>query len=126
MRKTKKVARMARAARTRKTIRRLGADRLTVYRSAQHIYAQIIRHGDATVAHSADTVLVAASTLDKDVRGQLSGTGNKAAAAEVGRVLAKKAMVLGIKQVAFDRSGYQYHGRVAALADAAREEGLEF
>ncbi|GBC93322.1 50S ribosomal protein L18 [bacterium HR15] len=93
--------------------------RLCVYKSLKHIYAQII---DDTKGHT----LVAASTLDPALRDQLTSTGNKEAAAAVGRLVAQRAREKGITQVVFDRGGFRYHGRIAALADAAREAGLEF
>jgi large subunit ribosomal protein L18 len=89
-----------------------------VHRTSQHIYAQILDVDSK--------VLAVASTVQKDVRGDLKGTGNVTAAAAVGKAIAEKAKAAGIKQVAFDRSGYKYHGRIKALADAARENGLEF
>jgi large subunit ribosomal protein L18 len=98
----------------------LGAHRLTIHRTSQHIYAQII-------APEGDKVLTSASTLDKDVRSEITGhTGNAAAASVVGKHIAEKAKQANIEQVAFDRSGFRYHGRVKALADAAREAGLQF
>ena len=93
--------------------------RLTVFRSNNHMYAQII---DDTVGNT----LVAASTLDKDVKAELDKTNNVEAAAYLGKVIAKKALDKGIKEVVFDRGGYIYQGKVAALAEAAREAGLEF
>ncbi|WP_041076694.1 50S ribosomal protein L18 [Thermotoga caldifontis] len=93
--------------------------RLAVFRSEKHIYAQII---DDTKGHT----LVAASTLDKELRGKLVKTYNVEAAKEVGRLIAQRALSLGIKKVVFDRGGFKYHGRIKALADAAREAGLEF
>ncbi|MGB9789881.1 MAG: 50S ribosomal protein L18 [Thermotoga caldifontis] len=93
--------------------------RLAVFRSEKHIYAQII---DDTKGHT----LVAASTLDKELRGKLAKTYNVEAAKEVGRLIAQRALSLGIKKVVFDRGGFKYHGRIKALADAAREAGLEF
>ncbi len=93
--------------------------RLTVFRSHKHVYAQVIDD-------SAGRTLAAASTVDKDLRDQLRYGGNKAAAQAIGKAIAQKALAAGIKQVAFDRGGCQYHGRVAALADAAREAGLSF
>jgi len=126
MKMTKKDARLRRSRRARLGIRARGVDRLTVYRSACHIYAQVIRHGDPTVAGNTDVVLAQASTLDKELAAALQSKSNKAAAAEVGRLVAQRAIASGVKAVAFDRSGYKYHGRVAALADAAREQGLEF
>jgi large subunit ribosomal protein L18 len=114
----KNAQRLRRAARSRAKIRELKSLRLSVHRTPQHIYAQIF---DAN-----SKVLAAASTLQKDVRGDLKGTGNATAAAAVGKAIAEKAKAAGIKQVAFDRSGFKYHGRIKALADAARENGLEF
>ena len=113
----KKESRLRRARRARAKIRELGAARLTIHRSPRHIYAQLIS-GDGA------RVLASASTLDKDLR---SGkTGNADAAKAVGALIAERAKAAGITQVAFDRSGFKYHGRVKALADAAREVGLEF
>lgn len=114
---TKKVQRLRRAARSRIKIRELKALRLTVHRTPQHIYAQIF---DAE-----SKVLAVASTVQKDVRGSLKATGNVSAAAAVGKAIAEKAKSAGITKVAFDRSGFKYHGRIKALADAAREAGLE-
>jgi large subunit ribosomal protein L18 len=114
----KNAQRLRRATRSRAKIRELKALRLSVHRTPQHIYAQIF---------DADSkVLAAASTLQKDVREGLKNTGNATAAAAVGRAIAEKAKAAGIKQVAFDRSGFKFHGRIKALADAARENGLEF
>ena len=93
--------------------------RLNVFRSLDHTYAQVI---DDTVGHT----LVAASTLDKDVRGRCEGLPKAEAAKVVGKVVAERALAKGITKVVFDRGGYKYHGRVKALADAAREGGLEF
>jgi len=115
----KNEARLRRARKSRAHIRRLGKPRLTVFRSGRHIYAQIISAEDGHV-------LAAASTLQKDIKADLKGTSNKAAAAAVGKAVAQRAVEAGIKEVAFDRSGYQYHGRVKELADAAREGGLSF
>lgn len=113
----KKQSRLRRARRTRAKIRELGISRLTVNRTPRHIYAQII-------AGSGDTVLVSASTVEKELR---SGkTGNAEAASSVGKLIAERAKAQGITEVAFDRSGFRYHGRVKALADAAREAGLQF
>ena len=114
----KNAQRLRRAARARAKIRELKALRLSVHRTSQHIYAQILDVDSK--------VLAVASTVQKDVRGDLKGTGNVTAAAAVGKAIAEKAKAAGIKQVAFDRSGYKYHGRIKALADAARENGLEF
>jgi large subunit ribosomal protein L18 len=115
----KKAARLRRAKKTRAHIRRLGMPRLTVHRSGRHIYAQVISAEDGSV-------IAAASTLQKDVRAGLKSTSNKQAATVIGKVVAEKAVAAGIEQVAFDRSGFQYHGRVKELADAAREAGLKF
>ena len=115
----KKAARMRRAARARAKIRELGAHRLCVYRTPRHIYAQLI-------SPEGDKVLAAASTLEKDLSKGLKATGNSDAAAAVGKAIAEKAKAAGVETVAFDRSGYKYHGRVKALADAARENGLKF
>jgi len=115
----KKVARLRRARKSRAHMRRLGKPRLTVFRSGRHIYAQVINSEDGHV-------LAAASTLQKDVKGDLKSTSDKAAAAAVGRMVAQRAVAAGVKEVAFDRSGYRYHGRVKELADAAREGGLSF
>lgn len=113
----KKESRLRRARRSRVKIRELGVTRLTIHRTPRHIYAQLIS-GDGS------KVLATASTLDKDLRsGQ---TGNADAAKAVGSLIAERAKAAGITQVAFDRSGFKYHGRVKALADAAREGGLEF
>ncbi|MBQ0753214.1 MAG: 50S ribosomal protein L18 [Gammaproteobacteria bacterium] len=113
----KKVQRTRRAKRTRIKIRELGENRLCVNRTPRHIYAQII-------APSGAQILAAASTVEKDLRG--SATGNVDAAAAVGKLIAERAKAAGVEKVAFDRSGFRYHGRVKALADAARENGLEF
>ena len=115
----KKDIRLRRARRARVKIKELGAVRLSVHRTPQHIYAQIFAAGS-------DNVLVTASTVQKDVRGDLKSTGNIEAAKAVGRAIAERAKAKGITKVAFDRSGFMYHGRVKALADAAREAGLKF
>ena len=115
----KKTARLRRAKKTRSHIRRMGVPRLTVHRSGRHIYAQII-------AAEGGSVIAAASTVQKDLRAGLKSTSNKDAAKAVGKAVAEKAVAAGISDVAFDRSGYRYHGRVAELADAAREGGLKF
>jgi large subunit ribosomal protein L18 len=117
--KSKKQARLRRASRGRAKIRELGMHRLCVNRTPRHIYAQVI-------APSGSEVLVAASTVQSDIKGGVNSTGNIDAAAAVGKAIAEKAKAAGITQVAFDRSGFKYHGRVKALADAARENGLEF
>ena len=100
-------------------IRRRGATRLCVYRTPRHIYAQVI-------APEGDRVIASVSTLSPDVRSSLKRTGNKDAAAAVGRLIAERATAQGVDRVAFDRSGFSYHGRIKALADAAREAGLSF
>lgn len=115
----KKTARLRRGLRARVKIRELGMHRLCIHRTPRHIYAQII-------APNGDHVLAAASTLEKALRESLEGTGNIAAAQAVGKAIAEKAKAAGIEEVAFDRSGFRYHGRVKALADAAREHGLRF
>jgi large subunit ribosomal protein L18 len=114
---SKKQARIRRARRARAKISELGVNRLCVNRSPRHIYAQIIAAGG-------NIVLASASTLDKDLRA--GATGNIEAAKAVGKLIAERAKAAGITGVAFDRSGFKYHGRVKALADAAREGGLEF
>jgi large subunit ribosomal protein L18 len=119
MKLDKRDIRLRRALRGRVKIRELAAVRLSVHRTPQHIYAQIL-------APSGDQVLAAASTLQKEVRGDLKTTGNIEAAKAVGRAIAERAKAKGISRVAFDRSGFMYHGRVKALAEAAREAGLEF
>lgn len=113
----KNEARLRRARRARTRIRELGENRLSVHRTPRHIYAQVI-------GPTGDNVIASASTLDAELR--KGATGNIAAAAEVGKLVAKRAKEAGIARVAFDRGGYKYHGRVKALADAARESGLEF
>ncbi|HET7369774.1 MAG TPA: 50S ribosomal protein L18 [Gammaproteobacteria bacterium] len=115
----KKSSRIRRARRARAKIRELEAARLCVHRTPSHIYAQVF-------APQGDRVVAAASTLDTTLRKELKGTGNIAAAQAVGKAIAEKAKAAGIEQVAFDRSGFRYHGRVKALADAARENGLQF
>jgi large subunit ribosomal protein L18 len=115
----KRQARLRRARQARAKISELKALRLSVYRSNLHIYAQIF---DTKVGR----VLVAASSLEGDVRKELPRGGNAKAAAAVGKRLAEKAKAAGIEQVAFDRAGFRFHGRVKALAEAAREHGLKF
>jgi large subunit ribosomal protein L18 len=115
----KKATRLRRATKTRSHIRALAVARLTVHRTPRHIYAQVI---DAAGAK----VVAAASTVQEALKKDLKGTGNVEAAKAVGRSIAEKAKAAGVTRVAFDRSGFQYHGRVKALADAAREAGLEF
>ncbi|MAC37889.1 MAG: 50S ribosomal protein L18 [Luminiphilus sp.] len=114
---TKNKARLRRARKSRVKLRTAGSVRLSVHRTPKHIYAQVIS-GDSK------TVLAQASTLDKDLRA--SATGNVTAAAAVGKLVAERAKSAGVTSVAFDRSGFRYHGRVKALAEAAREGGLEF
>ena len=113
----KKLSRLRRARRARAKIRELCVTRLSVHRTPRHIYAQLI-------AEDGSRVLACASTLDKDLRG--GKTGNADAAKAVGSLIAERAKAAGITRVAFDRSGFKYHGRIKALADAAREGGLEF
>lgn len=116
----KKASRMRRAARARAKIRELRVCRLTVHRTPRHMYAQII-------AEDNEAVITTASTLEKSIAAEIDkGTGNIAAAAVVGKYIAERAKEKGVEQVAFDRSGFRYHGRVKALADAAREHGLTF
>jgi large subunit ribosomal protein L18 len=115
----KNLARLRRARQTRLKIREVGAARLTVHRTNTHIYAQI-------TSPSGDKVLATASTVEKDVRGQLKHGSNRKAAEAVGQRIAEKAKQAGIEKVAFDRAGYRYHGRIKALADAARAGGLKF
>lgn len=114
----KKTSRLRRATRARKKIQELGVNRLVVHRTPRHTYAQVISP-DAQV-------LAAASTAEKAVSEQLKYTGNVDAAKVVGKTIAERAIEKGVTVVAFDRSGFKYHGRVAALADAAREAGLQF
>jgi large subunit ribosomal protein L18 len=115
----KNPARLRRARQTRLKIRELGAVRLTVHRTNVHIYAQITSSGG-------DKVLASASSLEKDLRARLKNGGTKSAAQAVGERIAQKAKAAGIQTVAFDRAGYRYHGRVKALAEAARAGGLKF
>lgn len=115
----KKTARLNRSKRTRIKLRELEQVRLCVFRTPRHIYAQVIS-GDGSV------VLASASTVEKDIKSKCKYTGNVASAAIVGEVVANRCKEKGIEKVAFDRSGYKYHGRVKALADAAREHGLQF
>ncbi len=115
----KKNTRLKRATKLRCKIRQLNASRLTVHKTSQHIYAQVIS-GDGT------KTLASASTNESAIKSGLKNTGNITAAAEVGKHIAQKAIAAGVTEVAFDRSGFKYHGRVKALADAAREAGLKF
>lgn len=115
----KKIARLRRARKTRARIADLKMVRLCVYRTNSHIYAQII-------SAEGDKVLASASTMESEVRGSLKSGGNVEAATIIGKRIAEKAKAAGIEKVAFDRSGFQYHGRIKALAEAARENGLSF
>ena len=115
----KNIARLRRAKTTRSHIRKLGVARLSVLRSGQHIYAQLF-------TSDGSKVLASASTVQAEVKDGLKGCKNLEAAAKVGRTIAAKALAAGIDKVAFDRSGYRYHGRIKALAEAAREGGLQF
>jgi large subunit ribosomal protein L18 len=115
----KKQRRLRRAVKTRAHIRNLGVARLSIHKTPRHIYAQVT---DADGAK----VLAAASTVQTSVKSDLKYTGNVDAAKAVGRAIAEKAKAAGVTRVAFDRAGFRYHGRVKALADAARESGLEF
>ncbi|NIN36423.1 MAG: 50S ribosomal protein L18 [Gammaproteobacteria bacterium] len=114
----KKSTRIRRAQRTRARIRQNGDNRLCVHKTPRHMYAQII-------APDGSKVVASASTLDKEIRGKVKYTGNVEAASVVGKLIAKRAKKAGVTKVAFDRSGFKYHGRVKALADAAREQGME-
>jgi len=113
----KKHSRLRRARKSRAKIRELVVPRLTIHRTPRHIYAQVI-------AADGESVLATASTVQADVKASLGNTGNVDAASAVGKAIAEKAKAAGIDKVAFDRSGFRYHGRVKALADAAREAGL--
>lgn len=115
----KKHSRLRRAGRTRAKIKVLGIHRLSVYRTPRHIYAQILT-ADGAVS------VASASTLDRILRSEITYGGNSTAAALVGKAIAERAKAAGISQVALDRSGYKYHGRIKALAEAARSHGLEF
>ena len=115
----KNIARLRRAKSTRAHIRELGVPRLSVLRTGQHIYAQLFTADGAKV-------IASANTLQADVKDGLKNGKNSDAAARVGQVIAERAKAAGIEKIAFDRSGYRYHGRIKALADAAREGGLQF
>jgi large subunit ribosomal protein L18 len=116
----KKSSRLRRAKRARSKIRELGVHRLTVHRTPRHIYAQVI-------APNEGGVIAAASTLDKEIKGEMDCySGNSDAAVAVGKYIAERTKAAGIEKVAFDRSGFKYHGRIKALADAARANGLQF
>ena len=115
----KNIARLRRAKTTRSHIRELGVARLSVLRSGQHIYAQVF-------TADGSKVLASASTLQSDVKEGLMSGKNSEAASRVGKLIAERALAAGVEKVAFDRSGYRYHGRIKALAEAAREGGLQF
>lgn len=115
----KKASRLKRALKIRCKINKLEVNRLTIHRTSQHIYAQVLSvDGKSTIA--------AASTVQTSIKAAVKNTSNVAAAIEVGKEIANKAIAAGVTEVAFDRSGFKYHGRVKALADAAREAGLKF
>lgn len=116
---TKKSTRLRRARRQRAHINKLGIHRLCVQRTLNHMYAQVI-------SPCGSKVITAASTLESEVKTNIKSTGNKEAAVAVGKLIAKRAKEQGVEKIAFDRSGYKFHGRVKALADAAREGGLDF
>ena len=115
----KKASRLKRALKQRSKIRRLGVSRLTIHRTPKHIYAQVFSQDGASTIASASTALA-------EIKSAVKHTGNVEAAVSVGKLIAEKAMAAGVTKVTFDRSGFKYHGRVKALADAARETGLEF
>ena len=115
----KKQSRMKRALKLRSNIKRLGANRLAVHKTSKHIYAQVItENGTVTIA--------SASTTQADIKSAVKSTGNVESAVLVGKAIADKAIAAGVTELTFDRSGFKYHGRVKALADAAREAGLKF
>ena len=114
----KKSSRIRRARKTRAKISELAVPRLSIHRTPRHIYAQVI-------AASGSEVIASVSTVQTDLKGQVKYTGNIDAASAVGKAIAEKALAAGVSSVAFDRSGFKYHGRVKALADAAREAGLK-
>ncbi len=118
MAQDKKTTRLRRARKTRARIRIRGIPRLTVHRSGRHLYAQVISVDN--------TVIAAANTLQKDVKKELNSSNDMAAASAVGASVAEKAKAAGVESVAFDRSGFKYHGKIKQLADAAREGGLKF
>ncbi len=115
----KKAARMRRATKTRKLIKEKKQTRLCIYRSPRHIYAQVI-------SADGEHVIAAASTVEKELKAGGGSTGNVEAAKAVGKLIAERAKEKGVSRLAFDRSGFKYHGRIKALADTARENGLEF
>mgnify|MGYP000845984522 CR=1 FL=1 len=114
----KKASRLRRATRTRKKLQELGATRLVIHRTPRHTYAQVISPEAKVIA--------TASTVEKDVASQVKNGGNVEAAKLIGKLVAERAVEKGVAKVSFDRSGFQYHGRIAALAEAAREAGLQF
>ncbi|RKZ40708.1 MAG: 50S ribosomal protein L18 [Gammaproteobacteria bacterium] len=114
----KKLARLRRARRTRANIKRLNMTRLSVHKTPQHIYAQMI-------APNGSQILASASSIEKAFRSEKGYGGNVSAATLVGKTIAERAKLIGVTKVAFDRSGFKYHGRVKALAEAARENGLQ-
>jgi len=116
---SKKQQRLRRAKKSRGRIKRLGVDRLSVHRTPRHFYAQIF-------APCGSKVLVSASTIDKEIKSRIKCGGNIEAAAAVGKTLAERAQKANISNVAFDRSGFKFHGRVKAFADSAREQGMKF
>ncbi len=116
---SKKTDRLRRARKARARIKQLGVNRLCVNKTPRHVYAQVI-------APNGSQVLASASSLDKEIKGQIKYSGNVEAATVVGKILAERAKKAGVSKVAFDRSGFKYHGRIKALADAAREQGMEF
>ena len=115
----KKSSRLKRALKLRSKIKKFDVNRLTIHRTSQHIYAQVL-------STDGKSTLASASTVQTDVRNAVKNTSNINAAIEVGKAIAQKAIAAGVTEVAFDRSGFKYHGRVKALADAAREAGLKF
>ena len=115
----KKQSRLKRALRQRSKIKQLGVNRLTIHKTSQHIYAQVL-------STDGSETLASASTVESSIKQMQSNTSNKIAATNVGKVIAERALQAGVTEVAFDRSGFKYHGRVKALADAAREAGLKF
>ena len=110
---------MKRALKLRSKIKNSGINRLSIHKTSQHIYAQVL-------SKDGQTTLASASTVNSELKANLKNTSNISAAIEVGKFIAKKALAAGVSEVAFDRSGFKYHGRVKALADAAREAGLKF
>jgi large subunit ribosomal protein L18 len=115
----KKTTRLKRALKLRSKIKKFDVNRLTIHRTSQHIYAQVI-------STDGKSTLASASTVQSDVKSAVKNTSNINAAVEVGKAIAQRALAAGVTEVAFDRSGFKYHGRVKALADAAREAGLKF